>query len=178
MQTNNTDKRAIILSGGEIAELIKSTFKDKSGEQEQPAGFDLTVSKVYSFQKTQYSLETSKTENSELVELPAPEDWFDLSEGAYVAELNEITTIPGDAIGILFPRSTLLRNGLDLRTALFDPGYSGQPKVLLVCYRPAKIKRFARVGQLVIIRSNKEFERQYAGRYQGERELSNSLSSA
>jgi deoxycytidine triphosphate deaminase len=158
-----------ILSGNEIARLVKQVEKVESGEQAQPAGFDVTLSRVFSYSESKYTLAIQKTENSELGELDATGGYFELESRAYLIELNEITTIPKDAIGILLPRSTLLRNGLDIRSALFDPGYSGQPKVMLVCHRRAKIERFARVGQLILLRSDGEFAKQYSGRYQGER---------
>jgi deoxycytidine triphosphate deaminase len=159
-----------ILSGEEISTLIKKVAEVDSGTQQQPAGFDVSVNKIHSFPKTKQTLGIAKGENSSLHEVPLVNDYFELNEpGAYFVDLNEITTIPKDAIGILLPRSTLLRNGLDVRTALFDPGYSGQPKVMLVCHRPARIQRFARIGQLIIIKSDREFSSQYSGQYQGER---------
>lgn len=159
-----------ILSGQEISILIKQVTNADSGTQQQPAGFDVSVNKIHSFPKTKHTFGITKGENSSLNEVPLVDDYFELNEpGAYFVDLNEITTIPKDAIGILLPRSTLLRNGLDVRTALFDPGYSGQPKVMLVCHRAARIQRFARIGQLVIIKSDREFSSQYSGQYQGER---------
>ncbi len=160
-----------ILSGEEISSLVKRIEQADSGEQKQAAGFDVTISKVYSYTKSTHTLSIQKTDNSELEEIFPNSGYFNLGVGAYLIELNEITTIPKDAIGILFPRSTLLRNGLDIRSALFDPGYSGQPKVMLVCHRPANVQRFARVGQLVLLRSDSEFAKQYSGNYQGERGL-------
>jgi deoxycytidine triphosphate deaminase len=165
-----------ILSGEEIDPLIKKVIIVNSGEQKQPAGFDVTVSNIQSYAQTEFTVGIEKGENSSLIQVPISDSsFFDLSPGAYFVELNEITTIPSDAIGILLPRSTLLRNGLDVRTALFDPGYSGQPKVMLVCHRPARIQRFARIGQLVILKSDREFSNKYSGRYQDERSTAQSL---
>jgi|SRR5579872_6343957 len=159
-----------ILSGEEIAPLINKITSANSGEQKQPAGFDVTVSTIHSYSQSRFTLGIEKGENSALTQVPISDgSFYDLDPGAYFIELNEITTIPSDAIGILFPRSTLLRNGLDVRTALFDPGYSGQPKVMLVCHRPARIQRFSRIGQLIILKSDREFPSKYSGRYQGER---------
>ncbi len=161
-----------ILSGDEIDLLVKKIVSVDSGEQKQPAGFDVTVSNIQSFPRTRFTLGIEKGENSALTQVPADGSYFDLDPGAYFVELNEITTIPPDAIGILLPRSTLLRNGLDVRTALFDPGYSGQPKVMLVCHRPARIQKFSRIGQLIILKSDREFPSKYSGRYQGEQAVS------
>lgn len=161
-----------ILSGEEISSLIKKVVSADSGRQEQPAGYDVSVNSIHTFPKDKISLGIAKGENSKLEEVPLVEDFYELPQiGAYFVALNEITTIPKDAIGILLPRSTLLRNGLDLRTALFDPGYSGQPKVMLVCHRPARIQRFTRIGQIIIIKSDTEFFSQYSGQYQGEKAI-------
>ena len=158
-----------ILSGDEIDLLVRKVIVADSGEQKQPAGYDVTVNNIHSFPRTRFILGIAKGENSMLEEIPLVNgSFYDLEPGAYFVELNEITTIPPDAIGILLPRSTLLRNGLDVRTALFDPGYSGQPKVMLVCHRPARIQKFSRIGQLVILKSDREFSQKYSGRYQGE----------
>ncbi len=158
-----------ILSGDEISNLIQKIIETDSGEQRQPAGFDVTLNKIYSYSQKPYTLGISKGENSEVAEVSSNDSYYELEKGAYLVELNEITSIPKDAIGILLPRSTLLRNGLDLRTALFDPGYSGQPKVMMVCHRPARVQRFARIGQLIIFRSAGGFNSLYSGQYQGER---------
>jgi deoxycytidine triphosphate deaminase len=159
-----------ILSGEEISPLIQKVLYAESGEQKQPAGYDVTVANIQSFPEERFNLGIAKGENSALTQLPIVEGkYFDLEKGAYFVDLNEITTIPHDAIGILLPRSTLLRNGLDVRTALFDPGYSGQPKVMLVSYRRARIEKFARIGQLIILKSDAEFSQKYSGRYQGEK---------
>jgi len=162
-----------ILSGEEIAPLIQKVIFAESGEQKQPAGYDVTVGNIQSFPGDRFTLGILKGENSALNPVPIVEGkYFDLEKGAYFVDLNEITTIPHDAIGILLPRSTLLRNGLDVRTALFDPGYSGQPKVMLVCHRSARIEKFARIGQLIILKSDAEFSQKYSGRYQGEKSSS------
>jgi deoxycytidine triphosphate deaminase len=156
-----------ILSGEEISRLVKQVEGSQinPSDQIQPAGYDVTISRAYSYPKTPFVL----GESSALQEIsPDAEGYLSFDEGAHLIELNEITSIPKDAIGILLPRSTLLRNGLDIRSALFDPGYSGQPKVMLVCHRPAKIKRFSRIGQLILFESDGEFAKQYAGKYQGE----------
>jgi len=159
-----------ILSGDEISLLVSKVVSVDSGEQKQPAGFDVTVNNIHSFPQSRFTLGIEKGENSVLSQVPVLDGkYFDLEPGAYFVELNEITTIPPDAIGILLPRSTLLRNGLDVRTALFDPGYSGQPKVMLVCHRPARIQKFSRIGQLIILKSDREFASKYSGQYQGER---------
>ena len=99
-----------IFSGQEISELIqKVDSRVDSGEQKQPAGFDVSASRIFAYPKDRFVLSIAKPENSKLTELrPNTDNLYELETGAYFVELNEITTIPKDAIGILLPRSTLL----------------------------------------------------------------------
>ncbi len=87
-----------ILSGDEIELLVKKIVSVDSGEQKQPAGFDVTVSNIQSFPRTKFTLGIEKGENSALTQMPSDGSYFDLDPGAYFVELNEITTIPPDAI--------------------------------------------------------------------------------
>jgi dUTP pyrophosphatase len=68
------------------------------------------------------------------------------------------------------PRSTLLRCGASLETALWDPGYRGRSQSLLVVHNQSglRLKRNARLMQLVFMRLDRAAEKAYAGIYQGE----------
>jgi dUTP pyrophosphatase len=96
--------------------------------------------------------------------------WISLSPGAYLVTFNEIVSIPKDAAAFARARSTLLRCGATLETALWDPGYRGRSQSLLVVYNPdgLRLKKNARLMQLIFLRLEKEAEKVYEGRYQGE----------
>jgi len=83
---------------------------------------------------------------------------------------NEIVSIPRNAAALARSRSTLLRCGASLETALWDPGYRGRSQSLLVVYNPhgLRLKKNARLMQLIFLRLEKDAEKAYAGRYQGE----------
>jgi len=83
---------------------------------------------------------------------------------------NEIVNIPGDVAALARARSSLLRCGASLETALWDPGYRGRSQSLLVIHNPSglRLKRNARLMQLVFMRLENEAEKLYEGRYQGE----------
>jgi dUTP pyrophosphatase len=83
---------------------------------------------------------------------------------------NEIVNIPKDVAALARPRSSLLRSGATLETALWDPGYRGRSQSLLVVYNPfgLRLKRNARLMQLVFLRLDNEAEKVYTGKYQGE----------
>jgi dUTP pyrophosphatase len=133
---------------------------------------ELTLKKIEAF-KTAGAL---ALDNKERI-LPETEeiyfdgsDWADLQPGAYLVTFNEIVDIPRDVAALARPRSTLLRCGASLETALWDPGYRGRSQSLLVVHNQSglRLKRNARLMQLVFMRLDRAAEKAYSGIYQGE----------
>ena len=94
--------------------------------------------------------------------------WLD--PGAYLVTFNEVVEIPPDVMAIAKPRSSLLRMGATIETAVWDPGYKGRSQSLLVVYNPDGIiiQRNARMMQLIFFRLENDAEKLYTGIYQGE----------
>jgi dUTP pyrophosphatase len=93
-----------------------------------------------------------------------------LDPGAYKIVYNEIVHIPLDIVAIGRPRSSLLRCGATVETAIWDSGYHGRSESLLVVYNSSGmvLHRNARVIQLIFLKNNKAVDKGYMGRYQGE----------
>jgi len=140
-------------------------------EQVQPNGFDLTLREVAMLQ----SPGTIPVENSQrLVSDLAPLvfdglGFIDLMADAYIITYNEIVHIPKNIIALATPRSSLLRCGVMVNTAVWDAGYSGRSQSLMVVYNPQgfRVQRNAKVVQLVFLKLTQETEG-YHGFYQGE----------
>jgi len=68
------------------------------------------------------------------------------------------------------PRSSLLRSGVSVHTAVWDSGYQGRSQALLVVHHPAgyRVQQGARLMQLVFWRLGSAVEQGYQGKYQGE----------
>ncbi len=159
-----------ILTGGEAQCLVESMIDPKT--QTQMCGMELTLQKIERFS----SCGAVAFDNNERV-LPRTEPmdfdssgWIDLAAGCYLVTFNEIVSIPRDAAALARARSTLLRCGASLQTALWDPGYRGRSQSLLVVNNPhgLRLKKNARLMQLVFLRLGSEAEKVYSGRYQGE----------
>lgn len=159
-----------ILTGREAQGLVESMIEPKT--QTQMCGMELTVQRIERFT----SSGAVAFENSER-RLPETEvmdfdqsGWIELPAGAYLVTFNEIVSIPADVAAMARARSTLLRCGASLQTALWDPGYRGRSQSLLVVHNPSglRLKRNARLMQLVFMRLEKKAEELYEGRYQGE----------
>ena len=108
--------------------------------------------------------------------LPAREDvapdrdgWFSLPPATYGIRYVEPVEMPTDCGGLCFPRSSLLRMGLTVPTAVWDAGYGGRGESLLIVTNPhgVRLQRGARIAQLVVFRLTSATTA-YAGRYQGE----------
>ena len=140
-------------------------------EQVQPNGFDLTLREVAMLQ----SPGTIAVENSQrLVSDLAPLvfdglGFIDLMADAYIITYNEIVHIPKNIIALATPRSSLLRCGVIINTAIWDAGYSGRSQSLMVVHNPQgfRLQRNARIVQLVFLKLTQETEG-YHGVYQGE----------
>jgi dUTP pyrophosphatase len=82
---------------------------------------------------------------------------------------NEIVHLPKDIMALGRPRSSLLRCGVTVGTAVWDAGYEGRSQSLLVVYNKLgfRVQQNARVTQLVFLTLTGESEG-YNGIYQGE----------
>ena len=96
--------------------------------------------------------------------------WLNLKSGPYLITFNEIVNLPRRIMALARPRSSLLRSGVAIHTAVWDAGYSGRSQALLVVHHPAgfRIQRNARVAQLVFFPLDAADTQGYAGRYQNE----------
>lgn len=159
-----------ILTGSEARGLVESMIDPET--QTQMCGVELTLQKIERF----LTVGAVSFDNKER-ELPETElvnfdemGWIELTVGAYLVTFNEIVNIPKDVAAMARARSTLLRCGATLETALWDPGYRGRSQSLLVVYNPQglRLKKNARLMQLVFLRLENGAEKLYSGKYQGE----------
>jgi len=133
------------------------------------AGRRLSLDKVFRF-KGRGSLSKDGKSLPELEEIHPVNGVFKLSPGAYKVRYREIVRVPPNAIALAIPRSSLLRMGVALFTAVWDPGYYGRGEGLLVVFNPfgVEIEYGAQIAQLVYVRMDRETKKLYRGTYLGE----------
>lgn len=148
-------------SGAFVAEYLTPLTDD----QPQPNGVDLTVEAVYR-QLGQGKISTGSKEIGDREEITPSDGEYSLSPGAYIVEYGETIQIPGEHIGFVYPRSSLIRNSCMLHTAVWDAGYEGRGEGLLVVHTPITLEQHARIGQLVYAEA--KHESTYDGSYQHE----------
>jgi dUTP pyrophosphatase len=143
----------------------------EASTQLQPNGFDLTLRAVFRYAGAgQLAFDNSERALPETQAMEFGSDGFlSLVPGCYRVMFNEVVSLPKDVMALGRPRSSLLRCGASLHTAVWDAGYSGRSESLLVVSNPhgLRLKKDARVLQLVFWKLHQPCEG-YTGRYQGE----------
>jgi len=166
----------VVLSRPDIEHLLQQEPPLIEGwsdleQQVQPNGFDLTLRQVARLQSAgRIAVANTKRQLAQPAPLAFDEQGFiDLAPGAYLITYNEIVHLPKDIMALATPRSSLLRCGVTVNTAVWDAGYSGRSESLLVVYNPHgfRLEQNARIVQLVFLRLSQETEG-YQGSYQGE----------
>jgi dUTP pyrophosphatase len=165
-----------VLSRQEIQRLLKKKPPLIEGyvdidKQLQPNGIDLTLRDIALLQSPgQIAVENSQRLVSDLAPLVFDGMGFiDLVPSAYIITYNEVVHLPENIMALGRPRSSLLRCGVTVGTAVWDAGYQGRSQSLLVVYNPQgfRLQKNARVAQLIFMRLSQK-TKGYQGAYQGE----------
>ncbi|MCX6003159.1 MAG: deoxyuridine 5'-triphosphate nucleotidohydrolase [Chloroflexi bacterium] len=140
-------------------------------QQLQPNGFDITLRDIAMLQTPgQIGIDNSQRQLPDLAPLMFDGLGFvELIPGGYIITYNEIVHMPTDLMALARPRSSLLRCGVNIGTAVWDAGYSGRSQSLLLVYntRGFSLQKNARVAQLIFLPLTAETEG-YSGAYQEE----------
>ncbi len=153
----------------EIKQWIAEYISDA---QFQPAGVDLTLKEVHSFQDSgiiDFDNSKRRLSRTEPMRFDVTGRLF-LPNGIYKIIYNEVVKIPDNCIALGLPRSSLLRCGVTVECALWDPGYHGRSESLLVVHNSAGITLYknARMIQLIFIKLEDKAEKTYSGIYNRE----------
>src|SRR3979490_351747 len=163
-----------MLAGEEMRRRQVVRLRDAQAEQAhvQPKGVALSLDSVWRVG----GAGTLGVDNADR-NLPAQDElgfdadgWPDLAPATYGVRYAEMVEGPLDCGGLCFPRSSLLRMGVYVPTAVWDAGYAGRGSGLLVVSSPhgLRIQRGARIAQLVLFRLTEPASSTYAGQYQHE----------
>ncbi|HIH44977.1 MAG TPA: deoxyuridine 5'-triphosphate nucleotidohydrolase [Candidatus Methanoperedenaceae archaeon] len=165
----------MLLGYNELKDLVaKKKLVDEMIDPEvqiQPNGIELTLRRVEKLS----GIGAIAFDNAERV-LPASsalefgdDGWITLSKGSYKVIFNEIVNMPNDIAAIARPRSSLLRCGATMETAVWDAGYSGRSESLLVVHGgELRLRKDARILQLLFMRIESPVVKGYSGIYQNE----------
>jgi dUTP pyrophosphatase len=141
-------------------------------KQLQPSGFDLSLESVEAYLgggAVDFSNRERVIADTRTIE-PDSDGWINLEKGVYKVVYNEVVKMPMNVAAIARTRSTLLRNGAEVGTAVWDPGYEGRSSSMLTVHNHhgLRLKKDARVAQLIFFETG-DVEKGYSGVYQKER---------
>ncbi|MHA2029371.1 MAG: deoxyuridine 5'-triphosphate nucleotidohydrolase [Candidatus Kariarchaeaceae archaeon] len=139
-------------------------------KQVQQAGIDLTVHKIEKFTDDGLlAVDNTKRVLPNIEELQLDDDGnYNLKNGGYIVRYNESVHVPLDAAGLTLPRSSLMRLGATLHSAVWDPGYEGKGMGLLTVFNQIRIQQNSRIAQIIFFSLSTKVKDGYSGRYQGE----------
>ena len=141
-------------------------------EQLQPNGFDLTLREVGGLVSPgSMGTEDGQRELADTETLAfGPDNWLHLNPGPYLITFNEVVNLPLDLMALGRTRSSLLRSGVSVHTAVWDAGYRGRSQALLVVHHHQgyRLQRGARLMQLIFFRLPQPVSKGYQGRFQAE----------
>ena len=148
-----------------------SEYLDLSAQIQQN-GFDCTLRQIEVF-KTPARIGTDNVDrqlpDTETL-FPDTDGYYGLDTGPYLVTLNEIVNIPNNLMALAKPRSSLLRSGISIHTAIWDAGYSGRSQCLMVNNTGSRfqIKQDSRILQMVFLYLDSNVQEGYSGIYQHE----------
>ena len=166
-----------LLSGNELRKLIQTNppLLENAIDVEtqiQPNGLELTLKEIKTIEgvgAVDFDNSERKVPEANTLEFGS-DGWIYLTKGIYKVLFNEIVNIPMNLAAIAKPRSSLIRCGATLETAVWDAGYRGRSESMLVVYNSAgfRLKKNARIMQLLFHTLDTEVEEGYSGVYQNE----------
>lgn len=157
---------------------LRQIYPNLDEKQYQPAGIDLTLDKVFTLEHdegTMYGLlKNAKVlpQQSELKTISVQiggmlKKCYNIEPGVpYIAVTKEKIRISKNAGQFYLPRSSLLRAGIDVRTAFGDPGFNGHLSFLIINHTDKMflLEEGVRFAQLVDMPAN-NVEQEYDGDY-------------
>ncbi len=133
------------------------------------AGLRLTLHSVYEYGGSGFL-------GLDVRELPSYREiscdpYCELGPGTYFIRYNEYVKIPNGYMGLAIPRSSLIRMGATIYTAVWDPGYEGRGAGMLVVFNPygIRLEKGVQVAQLVLFKMSGETKHYYRGVFKGEK---------
>ena len=151
----------VILSPEDLSKIFNIPL-----EELDCAGLRLTLSEVYRIDSPG-KISINDKELPKYVVVRPVNNIFYLENGAYLMKYNEYIRVPSDTIALAIQRSSLLRIGASLYTAVWDPGYEGRGSGLLVVHNRngIYIEKGAQIAQLIFIKMSRSTKKLYRGSY-------------
>ncbi len=156
--------------GEEVAKYIEQPPEVKIN----PNGVDLKVSEIWKLPEEGIVTINGKERKiePEKMKIDVDEDGFYyLPKGTYEIRIANKITIPKNAVGLLFPRSTFNRLGvIKSESAVWDSGYSGHgTQTVRITVQELRVHKDEYWFQMMFFDTKGEVNQLYEGHWQGEK---------
>lgn len=156
---NNTTETKIYKLNNKLQELDQEDFT--------PNAIDIRLGEVFEYTSSTFTLDGDNKQHRERKKIEPDENGFyTFTEGYYPITLDGWIEVGEHEVGLCIPRSTLIRNGVTIYTALYDSGYHGR-MITAMYVSPGTVFRCRsneRVCQYII--TDAETASLYSGSYQ------------
>lgn len=163
----------MVLNGRAIVDKHYITFPDDLLDNEtvvQPNGVDLRLDRVWQV-VGRIHLERDKkisVGDAQVNEILPKSGFFDLddiSTGNYLLDFRENISVPDGYCAIIVPRSSMLRTGIFVTSALWDTGFQGRVGASARVRNPLRVQWGSAMAQVMFHKSEFSGHR-YSGGYQ------------
>ncbi len=153
--------RALALAPETLSKLLGLSL-----DEMDCSGMRLHLDKVFRF-KSAGMLGKSSKGLSDVEEIEPIEGRYKLGCGCYKIRYREVVKVPNNCIAIAIPRSSLLRMGVVIFSAVWDPGYEGRGEGMMLVANPfgVELEVGAQIAQLVFISMDRATSKVYRGSY-------------
>lgn len=163
----------MVLSGKKVIEEEYVRFPNDGqifdhDSQIQPNGIDMRVLEVFNVNGSATLGRDKPMDFTDIraTKLQWKQGWINLVPGGnYVVNFREEITVPSHYCAIIKPRSSMLRVGAFVTSALWDAGFTGALGAVVRPLNEVKIEYGARLAQVMFLEA--EEGQLYDGRYQG-----------
>lgn len=161
----------MILSGKNATQHVVASEHSKVNQ----VGIDLSVKKIERIYrggqvlKEKTVIDPQNYQEVFATKNPEGRTTWKLSSGVYAITFNERVTIPSTHTGFILHRSSIMRMGSMLISAIWDPGFTTGDENMgttLFVHVPIEIEKDARIAQFYMI-SNEYVDVLYNGQFQG-----------
>lgn len=133
------------------------TFKEEDSKRVQPNAFDFKIDRVFRFTTDTFELsaDDKKVHRKQEEIRPDENGYYHLNSGVYGILTDVDCKIAEGEAGILIPRSSLNRNGIFLKSGLYDSGFDNAVGCTLYIQAPCffKVQKGARIGQFLLFKA-------------------------
>ena len=150
-----------------VVNTAESTSKVSNIDEKcvQQLACDLRLENVWCMTGTFTIDEDGKTPRMTMMVLPDSEGYYHLYVGSYEVSFDHDIAIGPDEGSLVVTRSTLVRNGVQLTSGMWDPGFQGRGGCCMhISGGPMKIKKGTRIGQFVtwkVLNSQGQYDGSY-----------------